>query len=194
MVGIPAATLYEAAGKLGDMSPTIRAWVPGVRMGGPAYTVKVVPGDSLAVLRAIDEAPVGSVLVIDAGGTAKATIWGGTSSLAAQTRHLAGCVTNAAIRDIEEIQELGFPVFAPGVSVRGTVKNHPGWTGIPVSVGEVPVHPGDFIVGDADGVVVIPAARMEEVATRALEYRAKEQERDERVKAGEPLMKVLGLG
>ena len=116
-------------------------------MAGTAYTVKVVPGDTLAVLRAIAQAPSGIVLVIDAGGTDRITVWGGTSSLAAQRRGLAGMATNGSIRDVEEIQELGFPVFAAGVSVRGTVKSHPGWTGIPVSVGEVPVHPQGPVVG-----------------------------------------------
>lgn len=162
-------------------------------MAGTAYTVKVVPGDTLAVLRAIAQAPSGIVLVIDAGGTDRITVWGGTSSLAAQRRGLAGMATNGSIRDVEEIQELGFPVFAAGVSVRGTVKSHPGWTGIPVSVGEVPVHPGDFVIGDPDGVVVVPENRLEEIAVRAREFRDKEAERDARIKAGESLLDVLGL-
>jgi len=190
---LPAATLYEAAGKLGDMGPEIRQMVPGVNVAGPAFTIKSFPGDTAVVLRAIDQARPGDVLVIDAGGTPHVTVWGGTSAMACQARGIAGVVTNAAVRDLEELIELGFPVFARCTSVRGTVKNHPGWTGIPVSVGGVVVRPGDLVRGDMDGVVVIPAERLAEVLAKAEEQRAKEEERDKRVRAGESLAGLLGL-
>ncbi len=77
----PTATVYEAAGKRGDMSPDIRPIVPGIRFSGIAYTVKTLPSDSTGVVRALDDAPPGSVLVIDAGGTDRGAVWGGTSSL-----------------------------------------------------------------------------------------------------------------
>ena len=77
----PTATIYEAAGKVGDMEPSIRPIVPGVHFSGIAYTVKTFPSDTTAVIRALDEAPSGSVLIIDAGGTDRAAVWGGTSFL-----------------------------------------------------------------------------------------------------------------
>lgn len=190
---LPAATIYEAAGKRGDMAPSIRPILPGLRMGGPAFTVRTLPCQALPVLRAIATAPPGSVLVIDAGGSDRSTIWGGTSALAARARGLAGMVTNASVRDVDELVELGFPVFAAGVSLRGTLKDHPGETGVPVSVGGVPVMPGDLVFGDGDGVVVVPLARATEVATAAAEQRAREESRDARIRDGEDLLAVLNL-
>lgn len=190
---MPAATVYEAAGKIGDMDPMIRALAPGLHMAGPAFTLRTKPGDNTGVFLAIHEAPAGSVLVIDGGGTLRVTIWGGTSTLYAQQKGLAGCVTNAGVRDLDEVIESHFPVFAPGVSVRGTVKNHKGWTGIPICVGDVAVSPGDFIVGDSDGVVVVPAGLVEEVAAAAVEQRRKEQDWDTRIRNGESGKAVMGL-
>lgn len=187
------ATVYEAAGKIGDMGPVIRQIVPGVKLAGIAQTVRVWPGDTLGVLRAIDAAAAGSVLVIDAGGTERAAVWGGTSSLACVARGVRGCVTNGSVRDVDEIAELKFPVFAAGVSPRGTVKNHAGWHGIPVSVGDCVVNSGDIVLGDSDGVVVVPAQYAEQVLDRARSQDVAQRERDRRVRAGEPLATVLGL-
>jgi 4-hydroxy-4-methyl-2-oxoglutarate aldolase len=190
---MPAAIVYEAAGKTGDMDPAIRALLPGLHMAGPAFTLRTQPGDNLGVFLAIEEAPQGSVLVIDGGGTLRVTIWGGTSTAAAKQKGLAGCVTNAGVRDLDEIIQTRFPVFAPGVTVRGTVKNHRGWTGVPVCVGDVAVAPGDFVVADSDGVVVVPAGRVEEVAAAAVEQRRKEEEWDRRIRNGESGKTVMGL-
>ncbi len=193
LAAMPPATIYEAAGKRGDMSPSIRAIVPGARLAGRAYTVRTMPCQALPVLRAIAAAPPGSVLVIDAGGTDRSTIWGGTSALAAKARGLAGMVTNAAVRDIEELQDIGFPLFAAGVSLRGTLKDHPGETGITVSLGGVPVAPGDLVFGDGDGVVVVPADRAAEVAAAATGQRAREEARDARIRNGDDILAVLNL-
>jgi 4-hydroxy-4-methyl-2-oxoglutarate aldolase len=190
---MPSATIYEAAGKFGDMDPVIRCLNIGVRMAGPAFTLRTKPGDNLGVFLAIEAAPKGSVLVIDGGGTMRVTIWGGTSTVSAKQKGLAGCVVNAAVRDLDEVLESGFPVFAPGVSVRGTVKDHKGWIGIPVCVGDVMVSTGDFIVGDSDGVVVIPADKIEKVAEASVEQRRKEQAWDERIRNGEAPTKVMGI-
>jgi 4-hydroxy-4-methyl-2-oxoglutarate aldolase len=88
---MPAAIVYEAAGKTGDMDPAIRALLPCLHMAGPACTLRTQPGDNLGVFLAIEEAPQGSVLVIDGGGTLRVTIWGGTSTAAAKQKGLAGC-------------------------------------------------------------------------------------------------------
>jgi 4-hydroxy-4-methyl-2-oxoglutarate aldolase len=190
---MPAATVYEAAGKVGDMDPMIKALAPGLHMAGPAFTLRTKPGDNTGVFLAIHDAPKGSVLVIDGGGTVRVTIWGGTSTAYARQKGLAGCVTNAGVRDLDEVLESRFPVFAPGVTVRGTVKNHKGWINVPVCVGDVAVSPGDFIVGDSDGVVVVPADRIEEVAKAAIEQRRKETDWDTRIRNGEDGKAVMGL-
>lgn len=190
---LAAATVYEANGKRGDMAPAIRQMVPGTRLFGPAFTVRCLPGDFAAVLRAIDHAKRGDVLVIDAGGSERVTALGGTSSLAAKTRGLAGAIVNAACRDIDEIRALKFPVYALGTSVRGTLKNHPGWLQVPVSVGGTVVEPGDLIVGDADGVVVVAKDRVAEVAKKALAQRATERARERQVGNSASLVKLFHL-
>ncbi len=190
---LPAASLYEAAGKRGDMAPHIRALAGGKRVAGFAFTLRTLPGDNLGVFHAISAAQRNDVLVIDAGGTDRVTIWGGTSAIAAQAKGIAGCVTNAAIRDVAEIDALGFPVFAAGTSVRGATKNHAGWMNIPVCVGDVTVNPGDLIVGDEDGVVVIPAAEIEMVVARAVELEGGNVLRDARLRAGESIASVMKL-
>ena len=190
---LAAATVYEATGKRGDMAPAIRQMVPGTRLFGPAFTVRCLPGDFAAVLRAIDRAQRGDVLVIDAGGSDRVTALGGTSSLAAKRRGLAGAIVNAACRDIDEIRALRFPVYALGTSVRGTLKNHPGWLQVPVSVGGTIVEPGDFVLGDADGVVVIAKDRIAQVAKSAHDQRATERSRERKVSAGASLVKLFRL-
>ncbi|HUC61722.1 MAG TPA: RraA family protein [Alphaproteobacteria bacterium] len=192
MAALPTATIYEAAGKWGDVGPPIRLLVDGVRLAGPAFTVKAMPGDNLVVFRAIDEAPPGSVIVLDAGATDRATIWGGTSTTACVAKKIAGCVTNAAVRDMAQIRALRFPIYAAGVNVRGTVKSHPGWTQVPISIADVPVKPGDLVFGDEDGVVIVQAERAAEVAEKAVAKAHLDAEREERLRRGETFKQVLG--
>lgn len=189
----PAGTLYEALGKAGGMSAEIRPMVPGARMAGLAFTVRILGAETHAVLRAIEAAPAGSVLVIDTGSSGAAPAWGGTSSLASRIRGLAGVVTNGLVRDLDEMIEIGLPVYATGASVIGTLKNHPGWHGVPVSLGGVVVNPGDCVVGDSDGVVVVPASRAAAVLEAARVQREKEEARDSRIRSGEPITVVVGL-
>jgi len=189
----PTATIYEAAGKCGDMSADIRPVVPGVSFSGIAYTVRTFPSDTTAVIRALDDAPAGVVLVIDAGGTDRAAVWGGTSSLVCKMRGIVGCVTNGCVRDTDDLLKVGVSVYAAGIAPRGTLKNHEGWHSIPISVGGVAVSPGDYIVGDGDGVVVVQAADGEAMCERAQEQRDKEEARDARVRNGESLASIIGL-
>jgi 4-hydroxy-4-methyl-2-oxoglutarate aldolase len=184
--GLPTATIYEAAGKWGEVAANIRPIVDGVRLWGRAFTVKAMPGDNLVVFRAIEEASAGSVLVIDGGGTDRATIWGGSSTCACVAKKINGCVTNAAVRDVAQIRKLKFPVYAAGINVRGTVKSHPGWTQVPISFGEVPVRPGDIVIGDEDGLVIVMAEQAEEVLKKAAEKHQKDEERAARLLEGEP--------
>ncbi len=187
------STVYEAAGKIGDMGPAIRQIIPGTRFAGLAVTVRVWPGDTLAVLRAIDSAPAGSVIVVDAGGTDRAAVWGGTSSLSCVVRGVRACVTNGSVRDVDEIIGLRFPVYAAGVSPRGTLKNHPGWRGIPISVGDCVVNNGDIVIGDSDGVLVVPMKDAAEILVKAEAQGRKQHERDARARNGESLASIVAL-
>ncbi len=191
---MPAATVWEAAGKRGDLSPAIKPLFPEARIAGPAYTVKMFPGETLAAVRAVDEAPPGSVIVIEAGAAERGVSWGGTATLAATRKGIAGLVTNGTIRDLAEVIERKFPVFAVGTGLVAGLRGHPGWLDIPIAIGEVIVHPGDFIVGDLDGVVAVPASQIEDVARRSIEQRDKEMERERRLLAGATLLDVLRQG
>ena len=186
-----AATIYEAAGKLGGMEPHIRCIVSGLKMVGPAFTVKCLVGDARAVAQAIDSAAPGDVLVVDSGGTDLTTPFGNMSATAAKLRGIAGFVTNGAVRDFSDLVKIGFPVFAAGISVRGNLKQHPGWVGLPVTVGGAMVRPGDIIVGDPDGVVVVPVERADQVCSEAVKQQIKEDSIMQRIRSGERLTKIF---
>jgi len=189
---LAAATVYEGAGKSGDMAPEIRPVGDAVRIVAPAFTVRCWPGDGSAMMRAVDEAAPGDVLVIDAGSD-RSTAWGGAGTVAARYRGLAGVVTNGTVRDVAQIRALGFAVFSAGIAVRGAVRNHRGWTGIPVTVGDAIVNPGDLIVSDIDGVVVVPRDRLEETLERALKRKAHEEEADRRLGSGTSYREWTGI-
>jgi len=132
------------------------------------------------------------VIVIDCGGSARNALWGETATFLCQLKGITGVVTNGSVRDIEAMRAARFPVFAAGVSLRHSVKREPGWTQVPVQIGDVTIHPGDYVVGDADGVIVLPQAEAAAIVARARAQRKAEQTRAARLRAGEPLNAVLG--
>lgn len=188
---IPTATLSEATNAPCDLPPSVGCMVPGRIMAGPAFTVRCPLGDNTAVTRAVDLAPTGSVIVIDCGGPARTAVWGETASFASQFKGIAGCVTNGMIRDIDAIRNLAFPVFAAGLSLRGSTKGQPGEIGCDLVIGDIAIAPGDYVKGDSDGVVVIPAEQASSVIEAAKHALKKEQSRNDRLKAGVPLAEIL---
>ena len=192
LAGFAAATIYEAMGKTGDLSPQIKAMVPGKSMSGIAYTVKAPIGQSRGLARAVDSAPAGSVIVVDVEDTVLATGWGGSASLAASRRGIAGCLTNGSVRDIEQIRSVGLPVFAAGITVRGAYRGEPGELQVPVSVGGAAIVPGDIVVGDADGVVVVPQRLLAGIIEKVRARHALEAEVDRRIAAGASYTEATG--
>ena len=146
----------------------------GGKLCGPAFTVKVAPGDNLMVHKAIDAAAPGDVIVVDAGGDVTYAIIGDIMSSLAEKRGAAGFVIHGAIRDSAEIGARRFPVYACGITHRGPYKNGPGEINAPIALGGMVVHPGDIIVGDADGVVAVPLAHAAEVLALAKAQLARE--------------------
>ncbi len=187
-----AATIYEAMGKTGDLAPGIQAIVPGRKMIGIAYTVKTPIGQSRGFAQALDAAPPGSVIVVDVEDTALATGWGGSASLAASRRGIAGCVTNGSVRDVEQIRSIGMPVFAAGVTVRGAYRSEAAELQVPVSVGGAAILPGDIIIGDSDGVVVVPQRWFPDIVEKARARHARETAIDERIAAGASYQEATG--
>lgn len=171
-----AATLHEAAGQIGAFPSAIKPVAAKFRLCGPAVTVLSPPHDNLWLHRAIYVARPGDVLVVDTGGYFEAGYWGEIMSTAALARKLGGVLIDGCARDGTLLEELGLPVFSRGLCIRGTGKdlNAVGGINVPVRIGEVPVFPGDLVLGDADGLVAIPRADVADVIEKAASREAKE--------------------
>ncbi|WKU07137.1 4-carboxy-4-hydroxy-2-oxoadipate aldolase/oxaloacetate decarboxylase [Micromonospora sp. HUAS LYJ1] len=190
--GLDAATVHDAAGRTGQLAPRIRPVLPGVTLAGRVTTAACRPGDNLAAHRAVAAANDGDVLVVTADGDL-AGYWGEVLTVAAQARGIAGLVLDGGCRDTAALRRRGFPVWAAGVTVAGTVHVLPGLVNEPVLAGGVVVHPGDFVIADDDGVVVVPAARIDEVLDAATARAAREQRLLRGLVAGATTIELLGL-
>jgi len=192
---LPTPTLHEAAGKIGALPPAIKPVAADFRICGPALTVQSPPGDNLWLHRALDIAKPGDVLVISVGGVYEHGYWGEIMTTMAQVRGLAGLVIDGCVRDGALLAEIGFPVFARGLCIRGTGKDYSaiGWLNAPVLIGDVAVQAGDLVVGDGDGVVVLPRPGAAEVVAKAHRREADEAAIPERLRAGESTMQIYGF-
>ncbi|MGH8935006.1 MAG: RraA family protein [Acidimicrobiia bacterium] len=190
---LPAASVADAVdavvGRAGFMSGAIRQAVPG-KLVGPAATVLEGPGDRagppIHALMTIDESDPGTVVVIgleNQEGSPDVAVWGGLMTTAAVTRGLGGAVLDAGLRDLEETRQAGFPVFCRSVVPASTVGRYVTVDrGVPVVCGSALVRPGDIVVGDADGVVVVPRDAAEEVLASARQVEAAEQAMEEAIR------------
>ena len=159
-----AATVYKAMGYRGAMDDRIKPLSSEMKMCGRALTVQTVDGDNLMVHKALQIAEPGDVIVINAGGEgSKSSTLGDVMVFQAKVSGLAGLVLNSSVLDSIKIRKLGLPVFCNGVAIKGAQKACLGWINYPVSVGGVTVNPGDIVLGDADGVTVVPAELAEEI-------------------------------
>jgi 4-hydroxy-4-methyl-2-oxoglutarate aldolase len=188
-----SATLYEAAGQKGALPSEILPIARTMRVSGPALPVATPPGNNLWIHRALATASPGDVLVV-ATSAPDFGYWGDIMTEAALARKVAGLVIDGCVRDSEAIEKRGFAVFARGRSIRGTTKDPsaPGSLGALIRLGNVAVKAGDLVVGDADGVVVIPRARATEVLETARERESREAEVLERLRRGETTLEIYG--
>ncbi|MFA9478250.1 RraA family protein [Phycisphaerales bacterium AB-hyl4] len=166
------------------MDAGIHAVAPGMKVAGPAYTVRTYPGATWALGRAIEQASAGDVLVVDAGGRPDVIIMGELMSMRAQQRGIAGVVVDGAVRDIADIDALGFPMFARYVCPRSGTHDKVGQWQTPIACGRVVVNPGDWIVADESGVTAVPADVVEPVARATAQVKAKEAAIARHLKAG----------
>lgn len=189
-----AATLHEASGQRGALPSAIKPITSTMRVAGPAFPVATAPGNNLWLHRALPAAAPGDVLVVVTSGDYEAGYWGDIMTVAALEREIAGLVIDGCVRDSEAIARLHFPVFARGLSIRGTGKDAaaPGSLQQPITLGDATVHPGDLVVGDADGVVVISRANAADVVTKAKERERREGEILERLRKGETTLEIYG--
>jgi 4-hydroxy-4-methyl-2-oxoglutarate aldolase len=193
LAGFGVATVHEASGQLGLMRPDIRPVVPGKRICGPAVTALCHPGDNLMLHAAIDVANPGDVIVVGVKFRNTDGMIGELIATQCQARGIVAVILDAGARDSAELREMGFPVWSRAISAAGTSKATPGWVNVPIQCGDAIVRPGDLIVADDDGVVVVAAEDAEEVV-RACEARvAKEDANRKRFQQGEVSLDVSNL-
>jgi 4-hydroxy-4-methyl-2-oxoglutarate aldolase len=187
-----AATLHEALGKTGNLPSAIKPIHPGMKICGPAYTVQTMPRDNVLLHRAYAYAKLGDVIVASCSGFYEAGYWGDLMSLGAKTQGIAGLVIDACVRDADDIEAMGFPVFSRGLCIRGTTNFGDGTLNEPIVIGECLIQPGDIIVGDRDGVVVVPQNRIEEAIERAIAREAREESVREQLRLGKTSIQIYG--
>lgn len=188
---VSSANISDAMHRQGELKG-IRPVCSGVKMIGPAFTVRTYPGDWAKTVEAIDEAPQGSVIVIDAGGVGPA-VWGELATHSSLEKKIAGVVIDGAIRDVVEIKKLKFSAFARIITPTAGEPKGFGEMGVPVEVGGVRVFPGDWVFGDDDGVVVIPQKRAVEITNRAMDWLERENRIRKEIKQGGTLGKITEL-
>ncbi|NQU03252.1 MAG: 4-carboxy-4-hydroxy-2-oxoadipate aldolase/oxaloacetate decarboxylase [Syntrophaceae bacterium] len=193
MRALPTATISEAYGSKGALFNYIKPIRTSMKLCGSVIPVKARPGDNLLVHKAIYVAQPGDVLLIDTESFVEGGFWGEIMSEAAQQRGIEGLVTDGAVRDTEEIAEMGFPVFCQAVSIKGTTKISLGTINHPIHFGGIKIRPGDLIVGDADGVVVIARDDVSEVLEKAQEREAKEKRICAQIKQGKTTLELYGF-
>jgi 4-hydroxy-4-methyl-2-oxoglutarate aldolase len=187
------ATLHEAMGQRGAMPSCIKPIYPGMKVAGSALTVRCKPGDNLAIHRAVAEARPGDVLVVDNDGFAESGPFGDVLATACQAKGILGLIIDGCVRDGPNLKAMGFPVFSRGLNMKGAAKSNPGDVGVPIVCAGVAVSPGDIVIGDDDGVVVVPRALISEALKGARARDDKEDAIKEKLKSGATTIDLLGL-
>jgi 4-hydroxy-4-methyl-2-oxoglutarate aldolase len=187
-----AATIHEALGKQGNLPSAIKPIHSKMKVCGPAYTVKTMPRDNVLLHRAYAYAKPGDVIVANCSGFYEAGYWGDLMSLGAKTKGINGFVIDGCVRDADDIEAIGFNVFSRGLCIRGTSNFGEGTLNEPITIGEVLINPGDIIVGDRDGVVVIPAGRVEEAIEKAMARETKEENVRKQLREGKTSIQIYG--
>ena len=191
---IPTATMHEALGKIGALPAYLKPISTGMKICGPALPVKGPSGCNLWLHRGIAKAQPNDVIIADVGNEREYGYWGDIMGTGAKIRGIAGLVIDGYVRDQVELEEMQFPVFAAGLSIRGTAKKFEkkGTIGETITIGEIDIKHGDLILGDNDGVVIIPFERIEEGIAKSIERENKETMTKNRLLNGETSLEIYG--
>ncbi|WTX02454.1 4-carboxy-4-hydroxy-2-oxoadipate aldolase/oxaloacetate decarboxylase [Streptomyces canus] len=168
------ATVSEAMGRTGLLGPAVRPVQQGVRVAGTAVTVLSWPGDNLMIHAAVEQCGEGDILVVTTTSPCTDGLFGELFATALQQRGVRGVVTNTGIRDTQELRDMGFAAWSSAVSSQGTVKATGGSVNVPIAIDGQVIRPGDVILADDDGVVVVPRERARETIERSAAREAKE--------------------
>jgi 4-hydroxy-4-methyl-2-oxoglutarate aldolase len=199
---LSSATVHEASGRKGAVSYLIKPLSKGMKVCGPAFTVQCMPGDNLMLHKALEIAEEGDVIVATVNEAPEYGYWGALMTVSALARKINGLVIDGCVRDSQEIAEMGFPVFCKGTSIRGTTKDALGLINYPLAFGGVMVEPGDLVLGDDDGLVIVKRSECEEVLEKALKRVEAEKVKKEALSSGvssveynklKPVFERLGL-
>jgi 4-hydroxy-4-methyl-2-oxoglutarate aldolase len=193
LLSFDSATLYEAAGQRGMVDPAIRPAWAGAKLGGVVVTVECPPGDNLMLHHAVAAATPGVVIVANIGSYLLAGAWGEILTVAAQAKGVAGLAVDGSVRDIEAIAERRFPVFSRGAAIGACTKERFGCLNRTIQFGGVTVRPGDIIVGNSDGLVIIEYELAEEIYEVAVRRHEREKEIIDQLCKGKTTVDLLGL-
>ena len=181
--GLASSNLADAMGRFNFMDPGIRPR-SGLPLCGLAVTVNARPADNLMIHKALQVAQPGDIVVVATSGNTASAVFGELMCHTAVAQRLGGIIVDGAIRDVDAITRLGLPAYSRTVSAGGCDKDGPGEINVPISCGNTVVAPGDIIVGDDDGVAVVPREHAEEVLTLVGELIRREEKRIAEIKAG----------